>query len=44
MLSAHREVTVAGGTVFLRATTDRNRVRVTLSATLMPDEDGEGRL
>lgn len=44
MLSTHREVTVGDGTVFLRATTDRNRVRVTLSATLMPDEDGEGRL
>ena len=41
MLSQHREVTVDGGTIFLKATIHRNRVRVTLSATLMPNEDAE---
>jgi hypothetical protein len=35
------EVSFRDGTVFLKATTHRNRVRVTLTATLPPHRDGE---
>ena len=39
MLTEHGQVSGAGGTTYLRAVTDRNRVRVQVSATVFEDAD-----
>jgi hypothetical protein len=41
MLTERGECTVAGGTTYLRAQANRNRVQVTLTATAAAPLDGE---